>query len=91
MDYVERTGGAALDSFAPGALPDELDVNNVRQLCERFEHAYADGANRVTLAKLDEFAHDLHDYFATGARVGAAATVRVPAPRPQGGAAPAKA
>lgn len=48
-------------------------------------------ANRVTLSKLDEFAHDLHDYFATGARVGAAATVRVPAPRPQGGAAPAKA
>lgn len=26
--------------------------------------------NRVTLAKFDEFAHDLHDYFATGARVG---------------------
>lgn len=48
-------------------------------------------ANRVTLSKLDEFAHDLHDYFATGARVGAAATARVPAPRPQGGAAPAKA
>jgi biopolymer transport protein ExbB len=48
-------------------------------------------ANRVTLSKLDEFAHDLHDYFATGSRVGAATTVRVPAPRPQGGAAPAKA
>ena len=29
-------------------------------------------SNRVTLAKFDEFAHDLHDYFATGARVGAA-------------------
>ncbi len=27
-------------------------------------------ANRVTLAQFDEFAHDLHDYFATGARVG---------------------
>ncbi len=27
-------------------------------------------ANRVTLAKFDEFAHDLHDYFATGSRVG---------------------
>lgn len=26
--------------------------------------------NRVTLSKFDEFAHDLHDYFATGARVG---------------------
>ena len=26
--------------------------------------------NRVTYAKLDEFAHDLHDFFATGARVG---------------------
>jgi biopolymer transport protein ExbB len=30
-------------------------------------------SNRLTLAKFDEFAHDLHDYFATGARVGAAA------------------
>lgn len=27
-------------------------------------------SNRVVLAKFDEFAHDLHDYFATGARVG---------------------
>ncbi len=27
-------------------------------------------ANRVTLSKFDEFAHDLHDYFATGSRVG---------------------
>ncbi len=41
-------------------------------------------ANRVTLSKFDEFAHDLHDYFATGARVGQAAQGnRVPAaPRP---------
>jgi biopolymer transport protein ExbB len=27
-------------------------------------------SNRVVLSKFDEFAHDLHDYFATGARVG---------------------
>ncbi|MBX3727507.1 MAG: MotA/TolQ/ExbB proton channel family protein [Xanthomonadales bacterium] len=27
-------------------------------------------SNRMVLAKFDEFAHDLHDYFATGARVG---------------------
>ena len=26
-------------------------------------------SNRVILARFDEFAHDLHDYFATGARV----------------------
>jgi biopolymer transport protein ExbB len=26
-------------------------------------------ANRVTLGKFDEFAHDLHDFFATGARI----------------------
>jgi biopolymer transport protein ExbB len=42
-------------------------------------------ANRVTLARFDEFAHDLHDYFATGARVGqtAGGGNRVPAaPRP---------
>lgn len=41
-------------------------------------------ANRVTLGKFDEFAHDLHDYFATGARVSAGAqTARMPvAPKP---------
>ncbi len=27
-------------------------------------------ANRITYAKFDEFAHDLHDFFATGSRVG---------------------
>jgi len=26
-------------------------------------------ANRVTIAHFDEFAHDLHDFFSTGARV----------------------
>jgi biopolymer transport protein ExbB len=26
-------------------------------------------ANRLTYAQFDEFAHDLHDFFATGARV----------------------
>jgi biopolymer transport protein ExbB len=46
-------------------------------------------ANRVTLGRFDEFAHDLHDYFATGARVGGqSAGGRVPtAPKP---AAPMK-
>ncbi len=46
-------------------------------------------ANRVTLAKFDEFAHDLHDFFATGSRVdtGAAATI---ASRPANPAAPAR-
>lgn len=44
-------------------------------------------ANRVTLAQFDEFAHDLHDYFATGARVGgggggSAQRVPTPAPKP---------
>lgn len=51
-------------------------------------------ANRVTLGKFDEFAHDLHDYFATGARVGGGGpqAPRVPQQRPAaGGAAPAKA
>ena len=39
-------------------------------------------ANRVTMGQFDEFAHDLHDYFATGARVGGGPqpTVRVQAP-----------
>ncbi len=39
-------------------------------------------ANRVTLGQFDEFSHDLHDYFATGARVGGGPqpTVRVAAP-----------
>jgi biopolymer transport protein ExbB len=46
-------------------------------------------ANRVTVGKFDEFAHDLHDYFATGARVGGGGpqAARVPQPKP----APAKA
>lgn len=39
-------------------------------------------ANRVTLGQFDEFGHDLHDYFATGARVGGGPqpTMRVQAP-----------
>jgi biopolymer transport protein ExbB len=44
-------------------------------------------ANRVTNAQFDEFAHDLHDFFATGARVdtGAAATLaNRPAPAAPG-------
>jgi biopolymer transport protein ExbB len=32
--------------------------------------------NRVTNSKFDTFAHDLHDFFATGSRVGEAATKR---------------
>jgi biopolymer transport protein ExbB len=50
-------------------------------------------ANRVTLGKFDEFAHDLHDYFATGARVGGGGpqVARVPQQRPQGGPGLAKA
>lgn len=34
--------------------------------------------NRVTYARLDEFAHDLHDFFATGSRVGGAQAERQP-------------
>jgi len=41
-------------------------------------------ANRVTNAQFDEFAHDLHDFFATGARVEAGAAIS-----PPGRAAPA--
>jgi biopolymer transport protein ExbB len=39
-------------------------------------------ANRVTNAQFDEFAHDLHDFFATGSRVdaGAAATLATTKP-----------
>ena len=33
-------------------------------------------SNRVTYARFDEFAHDLHDFFATGARVGEVAGKR---------------
>jgi len=46
-------------------------------------------SNRVTNAHFDEFAHDLHDFFATGSRVdvGAAATIAPPKP---GAAAPRK-
>lgn len=48
-------------------------------------------ANRVTLGQFDEFAHDLHDYFATGARVGgvqqAATRVQAPIAKPSPGKA----
>jgi biopolymer transport protein ExbB len=32
--------------------------------------------NRTTNARFDTFAHDLHDFFATGSRVGEAAAAR---------------
>src|SRR5690348_3740208 len=46
-------------------------------------------ANRVTNAHFDEFAHDLHDFFATGSRVDVGAAATIPAPKP-GPAAPRK-
>jgi len=46
-------------------------------------------ANRVTLGRFDEFAHDLHDYFATGARVGGGGPQAARVPQPK--ATPAKA
>jgi biopolymer transport protein ExbB len=39
-------------------------------------------SNRVTLAQFDEFAHDLHDFFATGSRVEAGGAATMVAPRP---------
>ena len=41
-------------------------------------------ANRVTNAQFDEFAHDLHDFFATGARVDTGAAATLVAPKPTG-------
>ena len=38
-------------------------------------------ANRVTNAQFDEFAHDLHDFFATGARVDTGAAAAMVAPK----------
>ena len=46
-------------------------------------------ANRVTNAQFDEFAHDLHDFFATGSRVEAGAAATVVTPKP-GAASPRK-
>ena len=39
-------------------------------------------ANRVTNAQFDEFAHDLHDFFATGSRVDAGAAATLAASKP---------
>jgi len=47
-------------------------------------------ANRVTNAQFDEFAHDLHDFFATGSRVDIGAAATIAAPKPGGPAAPRK-
>jgi biopolymer transport protein ExbB len=33
-------------------------------------------ANRITNSQFDTFAHDLHDFFATGSRVGEASSKR---------------
>jgi len=46
-------------------------------------------ANRITNAQFDEFAHDLHDFFATGARVEAGGTAALPS-RPGAPAMPPK-
>lgn len=46
-------------------------------------------ANRVTNAQFDEFAHDLHDFFATGSRVDTGAAATLTAPKP-GAAGPRK-
>jgi len=46
-------------------------------------------ANRVTNSQFDEFAHDLHDFFATGSRVDTGAAVTVATPK-SGAAAPRK-
>jgi len=47
-------------------------------------------ANRVTNAQFDEFAHDLHDFFATGSRVDLGAAATIAAPKPGPAAAPRK-
>lgn len=60
MDKVAGPVGEALIMTAYGlfaAIPAVLAYN------------FFTRANRVIYAKFDEFAHDLHDYFATGARV----------------------
>jgi len=46
-------------------------------------------ANRVTNSQFDEFAHDLHDFFATGSRVDTGAAATLVAQKP-GAAAPRK-
>jgi len=75
MDVVAGPVGEALIMTCVGlgvAIPAVLAYNTFVR------------ANRVTLGKFDEFAHDLHDYFATGARVGTGHQAsRVPAaPKP---------
>jgi len=47
-------------------------------------------ANRVTNAHFDEFAHDLHDFFATGSRVDVGGAATIAAPKPSAPAAPRK-
>ena len=47
-------------------------------------------ANRVTNAQFDEFAHDLHDFFATGSRVDTGAAVTIATPKQRDVAPPRK-
>jgi biopolymer transport protein ExbB len=44
----------------------------------------------VTNAQFDEFAHDLHDFFATGSRVDVGSAANVVSPKPGSPNAPRK-
>jgi biopolymer transport protein ExbB len=60
MEAVAGPVGEALIMTAFGlftAIPAVLAYN------------FFNSSNRLTYAQFDEFAHDLHDFFATGARV----------------------
>jgi biopolymer transport protein ExbB len=68
MDKVAGPVGEALIMTAFGlftAIPAVLAYNFFMR------------SNRLTYAQFDEFAHDLHDFFATGARVEGTAPVVV--------------
>jgi biopolymer transport protein ExbB len=81
LDKVAGPVGEALIMTAAGlfvAIPAVLAYNALTR------------ANRLVMAQLDGFAHDLHAWFATGAAVPPAPTLRPPSPPPDARAGAAR-
>lgn len=75
---IGATGSASLDAVA-GPVGEALlktALGLVVAIPAVMAYNFFNRMNRTTNARFDEFAHDLHDFFATGSRVGDAAAKR---------------
>jgi biopolymer transport protein ExbB len=68
---IAATGNASMNAVA-GPVGEALIMTAFglfSAIPALFAYNFFSRSNRVTYARFDEFAHDLHDFFATGARV----------------------